>query len=806
MGWLWDRFYRRDTEGTDDQAYLHQLRMHPNDRSSVRADAPVAADPPYADLEAWEREAEMPDLDAHFQAQWMEMCEKNQFRRVKDQMITEGMFFVKNNRSLEDTRNDPWWVWKIVQYAAYYNAVWFIKFIHDYDPDLFKRGSERGLQVSSHGFQLHMMEGLFCHACMTTGNVEMVEYLLKEGCDPNEPSDEGTPLFLAAKTGDLHMMEALLRAGATSNPDAELHGLYHDQSLLSVVVRRKPMEASEGVRYRAEDTHEDIMERIHFVLTLSGPWAVDINQQDQDGLTALHVAAWVNNADAVQLLLDNGASMMIRSKKGRTALDENIRKRKCDVINIRIKFKSPTWDAVVPTPDGRKEFTKVMKMLYCGYTAEKEVMDMLDKVMDPPKDVIDSSAEHILIDLKSRVTDGVPAARERVRIIMEKDAAEARDILDNYERYAQEDTAERERYNKDLIPYPKLRLCGMSMTDVLAMKEECRAKRQVEENQTDEEFIHNDVVRVRTSWHSGSVSFNQIARLAGDICILIRKHESIPWCEGSDRMCLAVWLYDNPTIFWTPEDEVDMWVQLQHIYDAFMQNDIQKHIQERYERLDDPRRTLPNIVFLTREMWETAELKKAADEERKKKVKAENDAHLKERRAERDARLKERDAKMEEYGLTGADNDTLEKNWRDAYNMTRLMAKKYGWSAAIVEYRERESQALAAWRWFNGRPRAIPRPNDWTMPVVDDYYEPGDYRLYFRSREEKAIHDERRYKAYLVWDKLFSRDAQNTTDAELRTILAEEAEALKTWDLLKDGTRRANEIREIPRGSGPERW
>jgi hypothetical protein len=417
---------------------------------------------------------------------------------------------------------------------------------------------------------------------------------------------------------------------------------------------------------------------------------------------------------------------------------------------------------------------------------------MLDKVMDPPKDVIDSSAEHTSIDLKRRVTDGVPVAREEERIRMQKDGVDIRDILDNYERYAKQDIAERERYKKGLIPYPKLRLSGYSMADIVEMMEEFRSEHRVRNNKTDKEFLHNDVAVVCKSWHSGSVSFTQIARLAGDICILISKYKSIPWCEGSDMMCLAVWLYDNHTMFWTPGDEVDMWVQLQHIYDAFMQHDVQKHIQERYERLDDPRRTLPNVTFLTGDMWETAELKKVADAEMYKKERVQIDAHNTQLRLSVLANRKE--------------HERLGKNWSDAYYMTRKTVGKYGWSHRVEEYRKIESQALAAWRSFSGRPHAIPRPNDWTMPVVDDRYDPGDYRLYFRSAEDKAQNDRDRYKAYLVWDKLLSRDSSNIPEEELKTWVAEDAAALKTWDLMKDGTERANEIRGIPAICTPKRW
>jgi dsDNA-binding SOS-regulon protein len=141
--------------------------------------------------------------------------------------------------------------------------------------------------------------------------------------------------------------------------------------------------------------------------------------------------------------------------------------------------------------------------------------------------------------------------------------------------------------------------------------------------------------------------------------------------------------------------------------------------------------------------------------------------------------------------------ETLEKAWRHAraaadhqYNKDRGF---YSGPMGQSIY-DAALEALAKWREFTGRERAIPRANDWTMYVRDDYYDIGDYRRNFTSRDEQDANDTKRSAAYKAWAKLMNRKIPDTTtDAQLKIYMAEEAVALKMWNMLKDGTTRADE-------------
>ncbi|KAJ1483202.1 ankyrin repeat-containing domain protein [Baffinella frigidus] len=47
----------------------------------------------------------------------------------------------------------------------------------------------------------------------------------------------------------------------------------------------------------------------------------DIQKQDQDGLSPLHMAVWMGHRTTVQTLLDNGAKFNVTTKRGYTPLD-----------------------------------------------------------------------------------------------------------------------------------------------------------------------------------------------------------------------------------------------------------------------------------------------------------------------------------------------------------------------------------------------------------------------------------------------------------------------------------------------------
>jgi hypothetical protein len=161
------------------------------------------------------------------------------------------------------------------------------------------------------------------------GKLELVKALLAYGADPNAPLvktpakvgysqlqvehrligvdvyGKATPFLLASMTGDLDVMRALAAGGA--NP--QLRTKDNTTSLM--------LAAGLG-RYMAESrvTEPRALEATKLALELGA----DVNATNDNGNTALHGAAYTKSNAIVQFLVDHGATMTLKNKRGQTPL------------------------------------------------------------------------------------------------------------------------------------------------------------------------------------------------------------------------------------------------------------------------------------------------------------------------------------------------------------------------------------------------------------------------------------------------------------------------------------------------------
>lgn len=154
--------------------------------------------------------------------------------------------------------------------------------------------------------------------------MDMIGALLAHGANPNAQLKEATPgraisddpdpilrggttAFLrAAKTGDVAVIRLLVKAGA----DAALGSQYGTTPLMAA--------AGVGLEYGGNFPPESrSLEAVKLCLELGA----DVNAVNKNGLTALHGAAARGADQIVQLLVEKGARLDIKDKKGRTPLD-----------------------------------------------------------------------------------------------------------------------------------------------------------------------------------------------------------------------------------------------------------------------------------------------------------------------------------------------------------------------------------------------------------------------------------------------------------------------------------------------------
>jgi ankyrin repeat protein len=166
-------------------------------------------------------------------------------------------------------------------------------------------------------------------AGLQTGKLELVKQLLAHGADPNarltktppkvgysqlqvehrligvNMYSEATPFLLAAVAADIDVMRALAAAGADPR--------------LTSADKTTPLMVAAGLgRYLAESrvSESSALNAVRVALELGG----DVNAINDSGNTALHGAAYTKANTIVQLLVDHGAALNVKNKRGQTPL------------------------------------------------------------------------------------------------------------------------------------------------------------------------------------------------------------------------------------------------------------------------------------------------------------------------------------------------------------------------------------------------------------------------------------------------------------------------------------------------------
>ncbi len=155
-----------------------------------------------------------------------------------------------------------------------------------------------------------------------TGKLELVKTLLAHGANPNAllvkpPPRVGfsvlrvslltgaTPFFLAARAGDAGVMRVLAAHGA--------------DPLMATKDGTTPLMAAAGVGRIMQESR--VTEARAFeAVTLAVELGADINAVNQAGEAALHGAAHIRSDTIVQFLVDNGAVLNLKNKRGETPL------------------------------------------------------------------------------------------------------------------------------------------------------------------------------------------------------------------------------------------------------------------------------------------------------------------------------------------------------------------------------------------------------------------------------------------------------------------------------------------------------
>jgi ankyrin repeat protein len=198
---------------------------------------------------------------------------------------------------------------------------------------------ERGANVNAAGAGYTAL-----HAAILLGDLPLVRALVARGADPNAPLAKGTPsryyskdyafnenlvgatpIWLASRFGEPEMMRALAAAGADPR-----WAMKDGTSVLMTAIlptrglgtfragdRRERYQGPADVAAKGEGEDEAITLRTAAAALDLG---ADVRAVTNDGDTALHLAAGLALNTVVQLLVDRGAAVDVKNKRGLTPL------------------------------------------------------------------------------------------------------------------------------------------------------------------------------------------------------------------------------------------------------------------------------------------------------------------------------------------------------------------------------------------------------------------------------------------------------------------------------------------------------
>jgi ankyrin repeat protein len=173
------------------------------------------------------------------------------------------------------------------------------------------------------------------HAAVLRGGLALVKGLLAHGANPNLPLTRGTPVrrnsedyelpatlmgstpyLLAAKFLEVDIMRALASGGADPRLPMKT-GVTPLMAAAGVgavaAADRRGLSVLDGGRMEDESR---VLEAVRVALELGG----DVNAANQAGDTALHGAAGLGYNSVVQFLVEHGASLGQKNRRGQTAL------------------------------------------------------------------------------------------------------------------------------------------------------------------------------------------------------------------------------------------------------------------------------------------------------------------------------------------------------------------------------------------------------------------------------------------------------------------------------------------------------
>ena len=188
-------------------------------------------------------------------------------------------------------------------------------------------------------------------ACLED-NINIVLALLSKGCDVNTQTNDNhdipgdTPLIESCFYGHVEIAKALLSHNANvglqrkSKSDATFIVTQKgDFEILELLTEKDPSYVDrKGPRCKTPLITSAFNGHLRIVRALTEKWNVNVNAQDDRGITALYCASQENHIEVVDYLLQHGANPKLCNKNGDKALKIAKEKNNKDIVKLLKRY------------------------------------------------------------------------------------------------------------------------------------------------------------------------------------------------------------------------------------------------------------------------------------------------------------------------------------------------------------------------------------------------------------------------------------------------------------------------------------